>query len=186
MLINPFGKAFPIRQSARFLLRQIQASDRPQIFAGLSNPRVIAHYGISYPTELATQEQIDWYAYLEKTQSGYWWAICDARTPDRLLGTCGIYEIDSFNNNAEIGYWLLPEYWGLGVMHECLLSILHFAFDDLLLHRVHAEVEPANIASAKLLQKLGFVHEGRRRQAARRDHTYLDLDLYARLASHEH
>lgn len=184
MLTRPSGNAFPIRHSARFLLRQIQATDRPQIFSGLSNPRVIAHYGISYQTEAATQEQMDWYDYLEKSQTGYWWAICEARAPDRLLGTCGIYEIDSFNNNAEIGYWLLPEYWGLGVMHECLLSILHFAFDELGLHRLHAEVEPANIASAKLLQKLDFMHEGRRRQAARRDESYLDLDLYARLAAH--
>ncbi|GGX08039.1 GNAT family N-acetyltransferase [Undibacterium macrobrachii] len=183
MLTQSFANAFPIRHTARFLLRQIQASDRAQIFAGLSNSRVIAYYGISYTSELATQEQIDWYAYLEKTQTGCWWAICDAHRPEKLFGACGIYEIDSVNNNAEIGYWLLPEYWGFGVMHECLLSILHFAFDDLQLHRVHAEVEPANIASAKLLQKLGFVHEGRRRQIARREDAYLDLDLYARLAS---
>ncbi|WP_395010174.1 GNAT family N-acetyltransferase [Undibacterium sp.] len=173
--------SFPIRQTSRYLLRQIQQADRPQIFVGLSNPRVIAHYGIAYDTELATQEQIDWYQNMQQLQTGYWWAICAPDTPAQLLGACGLYEIDSYNRNANIGYWLLPEYWGLGVMHECLLSVLRFGFDELALHRIQAEIEPANIASAKLIQKLGFEHEGRQRQVARRDDVFIDLDNYSRL-----
>lgn len=173
---------FPRRETARFQLRQIQQEDRAQIFAALSNPRVIAHYGIAYETEVATQEQIDWYRQMEQMQTGYWWAICSAQTPAQILGCCGIYEIDSYNRNADLGYWLLPEYWGTGVMHECLLSVLRFAFDDLHLHRLEAEIEPANIASAKLVQKLGFVWEGRRREVAWRDGVYLDLNYYALLA----
>ena len=174
--------SFPIRQTSRYLLRQIQQADRAQIFAGLSNPRVIAHYGIAYDTEVAAQEQIDWYESMQQTQTGYWWAICTLDQPDKLLGTCGLYEIDSYNRNADIGYWLLPDYWGLGIMHECLLSILRFGFDNLALHRIQAEIEPANIASAKLIQKLGFEYEGRMRQIARREDAFIDLDNYARLA----
>lgn len=173
---------FPLRQTERFLLRQIQQEDRAQIYAALSNPRVIAHYGIAYDSEAATQEQLDWYRDMEQSQTGYWWAICSTRAPAVILGSCGIYEIDAYNHNADIGYWLLPDYWGLGIMHECLLSLLRFAFDDLQLHRLEAEIEPANIASAKLVQKLGFEWEGRRREVARRDDAYLDLNYYALLA----
>lgn len=174
--------SFPLRQTARFLLRQIQQEDRAQIYAALSNPRVIAHYGISYDSEAATQEQIDWYRLMEQSQTGYWWAICSAEAPAQILGSCGIYEIDIYNRNADLGYWLLPEHWGLGIMHECLLSVLRFAFEDLQLHRLEVEIEPANIASAKLVRKLGFTWEGRRREVARRDDAYLDLNYYALLA----
>lgn len=178
----PTPNNFPQRQTSRYLLREIQQSDRAQIFAGLSNPRVIAHYGIAYETELAAQEQIDWYQSLLLGQTGYWWGICAPHSPQQLLGTCGLYEIDHYNQNADIGYWLLPEHWGLGIMHECLLSVLRFAFDELALHRVQAEIEPANIPSAKLIQKLGFQHEGRMRQVAKRENDFIDLDNYALLA----
>lgn len=174
---------FPERQTTRFLLRQIRQEDRAQVYAALSNPRVIAHYGISYESEAATQEQIDWYRQMEQNQTGYWWAICEAQSPATLLGCCGIYEMDAYNSNADLGYWLLPEYWGSGIMHECLLSVLRFAFDELHLHRLEAEIEPANIASAKLVQKLGFEWEGRRREVARRDDSFLDLNYYALLSS---
>ncbi|MBR7800685.1 GNAT family N-acetyltransferase [Undibacterium fentianense] len=185
MPTQAFSQTFPIRRTGRFLLRQIQQSDRPQIFAGLSDPRVIAHYGIEYETEVATQEQIDWYRQMELSQTGCWWAICEDLNPNLIFGCCGIYEIDSFNQNADVGYWLLPKYWGLGIMHECLLSLQHFAFDELGLHRLEAEIEPANIASAKLVKKLGFHYEGRRRQVARRGSQWLDLDYYSKLAEDE-
>jgi ribosomal-protein-alanine N-acetyltransferase len=178
----PTANVFPERHTARFLLRQIRQEDRAQVYAALSNPRVIAHYGISYESEAATQEQIDWYRQMEQNQTGYWWAICEAHAPATLLGSCGIYEIDTYNRNADLGYWLLPEYWGSGIMHECLLSVLRFAFDELHLHRFEAEIEPANIASAKLVQKLGFEWEGRRREVARRDDSFLDLNYYALLS----
>ncbi|MBC3873400.1 GNAT family N-acetyltransferase [Undibacterium flavidum] len=173
---------FPQRHTQRFLLRQIRQEDRAQVYAALSDPRVIAHYGIAYDSEEGTQEQIDWYRQMEQNQTGCWWAICSPQAPTQILGTCGIYEIDTYNSNADIGYWLLPEHWGLGIMHECLLSVLRFAFDELQLHRLEAEIEPANIASAKLVQKLGFEWEGRRREVARREDAFLDLNYYALIA----
>ena len=52
----------------------------------------------------------------------------------------------------------------------------------MMLHRVECEVEPANLASSRLLRRLGFVYEGRRRQVAYKNGDYVDMDYYALLA----
>jgi ribosomal-protein-alanine N-acetyltransferase len=174
---------FPQLTTERCLLRQIQQTDRPALFAGLSHPDVIAYYGISYASEEATQEQLEWYRAQELNHSGIWWAIClPTQTGQNLIGACGIYEIDDYNRNADIGYWLLPEYWGTGIMQECLRCILAYGFHEKQLHRIEAEVEHGNLASVRLLQKLEFRWEGRRQQVALRDDHFVDLNYYALLA----
>ena len=178
------ARTFPELRSERFLLRQIQQSDLAAIFFGLSHPKVTAHYGIWYESELATQEQIDWYRCLEKEGTGMWWAICPINQAEQLIGACGIYEVDNYNRNADLGYWLLPAYWGQGVMLECLDKVLQYGFDSMQLHRLEAEVEVENISSSKLLTKLGFEHEGRRRQVSWKRDRFVDLDYYGILNAH--
>lgn len=174
---------FPELCTPTHRLRRILQSDRAALYAGLSHPEVVAHYGISYDSEERCQEQLDWYRYMEQAHSGYWWAICTPDQPDQLIGACGIYEIDHHNRNADIGYWLLPDYWHQGIMQSCLHSILDYGFHQLGLHRIEAEVEPDNIASIKLIQKLGFHQEGQRRQVALRQHRFTDLHIYGLLAA---
>jgi ribosomal-protein-alanine N-acetyltransferase len=173
--------AFPVYQSDRLLLRQIRQSDRLAIFQGLSHPDVIAYYGVSYKNEAAAQEQIEWYAQLEREQSGLWWAICLRDEPEKLIGTCGAYEVDEENRNADLGYWLLPQFWGKGLISEALPLVLAHAFTHLQLHRLEAEVEPANSASIKVLEKCGFQLEGRRREVARKGGQFVDMAYYALL-----
>ena len=83
-----------------------------------------------------------------------------------------------------MGYWLLPEHWGAGVMRESLSAVLQHAFSQMKLHRVECEVDPANLASSRLLRRLGFVHEGRRRQVAAKNGGFVDMDYYG-LLEHE-
>ncbi len=174
---------FPELSTPTHRLRRILQSDRAALFAGLSHPQVVTHYGISYDSEEHCQEQLDWYRYMEQAHSGYWWAICPHDAPNNIIGACGIYEIDRHNRNADIGYWLLPEHWHQGIMQNCLQRILHYGFHELQLHRIEAEVEPDNIASIRLIQKLGFHLEGKRRQVALREHKCADLSIYGLLGA---
>jgi ribosomal-protein-alanine N-acetyltransferase len=174
---------FPSYVCNHYVLREINQNDRPAIFQGLSNPTITAHYGVSYQTEIDCQEQIDWYQNLVKSGDGIWWAIARVDQPELLIGACGIYEIDTINHNADIGYWLEPAYWGRGVMRACLANVLHHGFKELHLHRLEAEVEPANIASTRLLQQLGFRCEGQRKEVCLKDGHYIDLNFFALLKS---
>jgi ribosomal-protein-alanine N-acetyltransferase len=76
-------------QGARFALRSMRKDDIHAVYQGLSNPQVIAHYGVSYDSLEATQVQMDWFASIKRDGSGQWWALCDRAAPTQLLGACG-------------------------------------------------------------------------------------------------
>jgi ribosomal-protein-alanine N-acetyltransferase len=173
--------SFPTLHTERFTLRRIGPADTPRVFEGLSHPEVIRYYGVSYRTLEETQEQMNWYECLLESRTGRWWAICYAHDPDWLIGACGFNEWHRVHNRAEIGYWLLPDYWGQGVMTECLPAIIGHAFTAMHLHRIVAVVEPPNGQSARLVQKLGFGYEGTLRQCEIKNGAYIDHAYYALL-----
>jgi ribosomal-protein-alanine N-acetyltransferase len=175
------GNSFPRLQTGRFTLRRIGPADKFRVFEGLSHPDVTRYYGVSYGSLEETQAQMDWYDYLLESQTGIWWGICFTHDPSRLIGACGFNEWHRVHNRAEIGYWLLPDYWGQGVMTECLPAIIGHAFTAMHLHRIVAVVEPPNGQSARLVQKLGFGYEGTLRQCEIKNGAYIDHAYYALL-----
>jgi RimJ/RimL family protein N-acetyltransferase len=86
-------------------------------------------------------------------------ALADRRD-DRLLGTCSLFSFDLSNRRAEIGYALSRAEWGRGLMHEALQALVGYAFETLALHRLEADIDPRNSASARSLERLGFRLEG--------------------------
>ncbi|HEY2927203.1 GNAT family N-acetyltransferase [Piscinibacter sp.] len=90
--------------------------------------------------------------------------VVEATGSGVVVGTCLLFRFDSASARAEIGYVLGQRHWGCGYMREALASLLAFAFNELSLRRIEAEVDPRNAASDRLLRRLGFTHEGLLRQ----------------------
>ena len=174
---------FPALPTPRFLLRQITATDKTAVFQGLSNPQVIANYGVSYASFEETQRQMDWFEEIYSNKTGIWWGICHSEEKCALLGAVGLNDISAVHRRGEIGYWLLPENWGCGIARECSSAVVSFAFGQLGLHRVGAEVDTDNNRSSALLEKLGFQLEGVRRGCEFKAGVYLDLKCYSRLST---
>lgn len=82
---------------------------------------------------------------------------------------------------AEIGYWLGEPFWGRGLATAAVAAFTAHAFATLGLRRVFARVLDWNPASARVLEKCGYVLEGRLRQSAVKDGQVVDELLYARL-----
>ncbi len=163
-------------------LRRIHRNDVQAIFLGLSNPQVIAHYGVSYDSLEAADEQMRWYDALLEEHRGIWWGIT---LPGRseLIGACGFNDWSHSDRSLDIGYWLMPQHWGRGLMQECLAAILRFALSLLGVHRIHADVEPENPASTRLLERIGFVFEGTLRDVEYKGGRFLSLHQYSLLAT---
>jgi len=117
---------------------------------------------------------MDWYERIFREESGIWWGIA-GRGNDELVGACGFNDQNADHHSIQMGYWLLPEYWRSGIMSLALPIILRYAFSEMHIHRVHADVEPDNLASFNLLKKLGFTHEGTLRDVEYKDGKYLSL-----------
>ena len=173
---------FPEFLTNRFRMRRIKPSDIDRVYAGLSDAQVVAHYGVSYDSLDATQEQMRWFDQLLDNKSGIWWGL--ARLEDDLLmGACGFNDWSHEHRQVHLGYWLLPEYWRQGLLREGLPFILRHAFQHMAVHRIHADVEPENIASGALLRHLGFVHEGTLRDVECKDGKFLSLEQYGLVSS---
>jgi RimJ/RimL family protein N-acetyltransferase len=177
------SRPFPELRTARYRLRRILPADIEVVFRGLSDPAVIAHYGVSYETLQATQRQMDWFEEILAAGTGTWWGISDLAPGAPLIGACGLNDIHAEHRRGELGYWLLPECWGRGVATECMVAVLEHAYGPMALHRVAAEVDVENHASRRLLDRLGFRLEGIRRDYERKHGSFIDLMIYARLAT---
>ncbi len=179
-------KLFPELSTPRLHLRRISATDQAFIFKGMSDPNVVQFYGSSYQTLGEAKSLMDWFEFIVDHGIGVWWGICLSDTPTKLIGACGIHDWEQQHHSAELGFWLLPQYWHQGFMGECLQTVLPFCFSNLDIHRLQARIQDGNIVSQQLLQRAGFQREGVLRGAELKQGTYINLHLYARLATDDH
>jgi [ribosomal protein S5]-alanine N-acetyltransferase len=86
---------------------------------------------------------------------------------------------DIHRKASELGYFLGRKFWGRGIMTDVVRAVTRYAFDSLGMHRVFAVPYGRNTASARVLEKAGFVREGVMRHSAIKDGVLLDQLLYA-------
>ncbi|HUI05830.1 MAG TPA: GNAT family N-acetyltransferase [Verrucomicrobiae bacterium] len=94
-----------------------------------------------------------------------------------LMGAIGLI-VNRDHENAEMGYWIGKPYWNRGYCTEAARAVLQYAFDELRLNRVFAHHFSHNIASGRVMQKLGMRHEGRRRQHVKKWGQFIDSEMY--------
>jgi ribosomal-protein-alanine N-acetyltransferase len=87
---------------------------------------------------------------------------------------------DVHRQTAGLGYWLGEKFWGRGIMSEVVAAFMDFCFDNFPLRRIYAEAYANNPASARVLEKAGFVFEGRLKNNVIKDGKLLDSLLYAK------
>ncbi len=153
------SKSFPIIETSRLVLRDIQARDARQFF-DLRSDEEVMKYMDSEPCRVIEEakKMIDSSIETYTKEKGIIWAIT-FKNSDILIGYAGFWKWIKEHFRAELAYALPPAYWGKGIMGEALGAILGFGFDKMNLHRIEADVNPGNIPSIKLLEKLNFKRE---------------------------
>lgn len=170
-----------ILKTEKFELNKFTQEDIHHVYSGLSDPQVIKYYGISYPSLEATQAQMKWFEEIENRHTGQWWAI-RSRLEGAFLGGIGFNHFQPLHYCAEIGFWLLPQFWGKGILKELIPIVFQHAVSNWNLHRMEAVVESENIQSITLLERTGFIFEGCRRESEYKNGKFIDLNIYAKLA----
>lgn len=171
---------FPTIKTSRLLLRHFVENDLENIFKGLSHPDIIKYYGVSYETLEATKQQLKFFENLENSGTGIWWAICSAENKT-FYGAGGLNSFSKEHKKAEIGFWLMPHFWGQGIMIEAMPLIYNYGFDKLGLHRIEGFVETENTNCKKAMVKLDFRYEGRMIDCEIKNDKFISLDIYAKL-----
>jgi ribosomal-protein-alanine N-acetyltransferase len=171
---------FPTIQTNRLLLRQFVESDLENVFKGLSNPEIIKYYGVNYQTLEDTKQQLKFFADLEKNDTGIWWAVCSLDNTT-FYGAGGLNGLSKEHKKAEIGFWLLTEFWGQGIMTEVMPIICNYGFNHLGLHRIDGFVETDNKNCKNAMKKLDFNYEGTMKDCEIKNGHFISLDIYAKL-----
>jgi RimJ/RimL family protein N-acetyltransferase len=167
--------------AARVTLRTLTAADVPTLFGFFSDPEVTRYWSRPPMTHLARARTL-----VRDIRAGYRSGDSlqlgvERNSDEILIGTCTLFHFYPNCRRAEIGYALGSTYWGQGFMHEALQTLLTFAFEDLSLHRLEADIDPRNAASARSLERLGFVWEGHLRERWIVADVISDSDVYGLL-----
>ncbi len=150
----------PTINASRVSLRWVSEEDVDALYRIFSNAEVMRYW--STPPLADRNAAIELLQEIHdgfRLQTSLKWGIA-RRTDDALIGTTTLFNLDLDNHRAEIGYGLDRAHWGKGYMNEALQALLVYAFEELALHRIEADVDPRNSASIKTVERLGFQPEG--------------------------
>jgi [ribosomal protein S5]-alanine N-acetyltransferase len=142
------------------ILRFLSEADLPAVYDIFSHPQVMRYW--SYPPWTDRSQADQWLANVHegyRTRDDLQLGI-ERRDDHVLVGTCTLFQFHVTSRRAEIGYALGRPYWGSGYMHNALQALLRYSFQTLNLNRLEADIDPRNTASARTLERLGFLKEG--------------------------
>jgi RimJ/RimL family protein N-acetyltransferase len=162
-------------------LTEFRSSDRDALVAHL-NDRDIYERTLRIPFPYTEADADEWLAVGAKItqQQGQPVHFVIRGPDDGLIGGCGLDGFQlGYSHRAEIGYWLAKPYWGRGIMTAVVQRVCRHAFDELGLSKITAHVFSFNAASARVLQKSGFVQEGLLREHYLKDGKLIDARLFA-------
>ena len=161
-----------------YLLRGVVPEDAEDLFSFLSDKEVTR---FTTPQIDALEQVKELIALLierfEKRQSIYW--VIETQSAKRAIGRCHFISWSEQESTAEIGYYLAREYWNKGIMTRSIQAVVRYGFETLELNRIQATVVRENLASARVLEKVGFAREGDSKAFAFRRGQYFDTVKYS-------
>lgn len=164
--------------TGRLLLRRFVPEDLESFYRLCSEPEILRY---SQARPLASREEALDYMHAapfhDYATYGYGRFACVWKPTGRVIGFSGIKYVPEIGEN-ELGYRFFQEYWGSGLATEAGAASIDFARSDLGLKRLVAMVHPENVASARVVTKLGFSVE---KQVDYSGLPGVRVDLFARL-----
>jgi ribosomal-protein-alanine N-acetyltransferase len=151
---------FQIIETSRLRLRELQVADSEAMLETYSDPETMKYWSAKPVVDLngareMVQADVDWAA----KGDALVWAITNPPS-DKVLGKCVLFQFSHENQRAEFGYVINRSHWAKGYMTETLTAIINFAFNELGLHRLEVDTDAENLASLRVMEKLGFTREG--------------------------
>ncbi|TWF45129.1 ribosomal-protein-alanine N-acetyltransferase [Chitinophaga polysaccharea] len=170
---------FPFLSTPRFQLRPLALTDTEDVFILRSDPRVNQFLDRPVATTTADARQ-----FIEMIQDGiannkwiYW--VITSKDNDQLIGTIGLWHIVPELEEAEVGYELLADYFGKGVMLEVMPEVIRYARQQLQVKRIAALPAVGNERSIKLLERNHFTVDDALRARLEKEDDLINMLVYS-------
>ena len=162
-------------------LRPFRAGDEDALVASANDPEVARNLRDAFPHPYTRADADGWIAYAGGTGPGapHHRAILIGEV---LAGAVGVTPQGDFRRRSvEIGYWLGRSFWGRGIATDALRGMTDHVFATMDVCRIFAPVFESNPASARVLEKAGYVLEARLSKAVTKHGVTMDELHYARV-----
>ncbi len=164
----------------RLLLRDFEEADWEAVYCYASDPEVTRFMVWGPNTEEDTREYIQHKLAAQQADPRTSFSLAVVlKAEDVLIGSCALTVSRPEKHAAYIGYCLNRDYWGQGYATEAVQAIIGLGFLQLHLHRIFATCDPHNVASLRVLEKLGMRREGRLLEDRWQEGRWRDSYLYA-------
>lgn len=174
----------PELHTDRLIIRRLEETDAADLFVLRSDPEIMKF--IPRPLAVSTEDVANWIRHGNELIAGNElinWGIA-SKENNRIIGTIGFVRLSKEDHRGEVGYMLLKEKQGQGLLREALLRVLDYGFNDISFHSVVAIVDPANTASIRLLERAGFSKEAHFKEDCYHNGKFLDSIHYSLLTPH--
>jgi RimJ/RimL family protein N-acetyltransferase len=170
-------------ETPRLRLRNFCETDLEPFLAYRNDPQVYRYQGWETPyTRAKALQFLDEMRTVIPGMPGFWLQLAlESKATGELLGDVAFHVLKSEPREAYIGYSLARAHWGHGYAREAVRGLLDYLFNELGLHRVVADCDVDNVASIKLLERLGFRREGHFIEKTWANGTWASDYLYAML-----
>jgi len=172
-------------ETSRLILREFDTDDHSQVHAYASDPEVVLYEPWGPNSQEDTREFVRRALTARQVTPRVQMELAVTLKPElTIIGGCGIRLNDPLDKNAELGYCFARLFWGKGYATEAAQQLLKVGFEVLGAHRIIATCDPRNLASVRVLEKIGM-----RREAHFKEHKWVkgkwrDSLLYA-ILDHE-
>lgn len=178
---------FPQMETQRLALRQIKSEDAEDLWKLRNNSQIMEFMDTSpFSSVRDAWESINHLSLNFIEEQIPIWAISLKeknlnRSSNKMIGYVGYTAWNKKHYRAEIAYLLEPAFWHKGFMSEAMLAVLEMGFEQMYLHSVEANVNPANIASIKILEKFNFRREAYYKENFCFNGKFVDTVIYSLL-----
>ena len=160
-----------------FQLRPWALSDLDSLVRHANNPDIAKFMMDGFPHPYTEENGKAFIAFATKDDPIHIFAI---DVEGEAIGGIGIHpQADVQRKNAELGYWLAEPFWGKGIITNAIKQVIEFGFKTYDINRIFARPYGTNIGSQKVLEKAGFVLEGRFEKTIFKNGEFLDELVYA-------
>lgn len=149
-----------ILETERLILRHQVLSDLDDLWALYQNPNITKYIPDAPRSREEAQEELEWHmnGHPKHPELGLWATI--HKETGKFIGRCGLlpWTIDG-QYDVEVAYTIAEDFWGQGLGSEAAQGILQYGFETLKLKRMICLIDPENIPSQRVAEKIGMAWE---------------------------
>lgn len=164
-------------ESHRILLRRLHQDDAMQMYLNWCSRPIVTRFlsWTTHPSLNETKRILDMFLKAYESDATFRWVI-EYKGNHQIIGMIDVVKLNLANDTATIGYVLSDDYWNQGIMTEAFHLVLAFLFNRVNVHRVVATHDVANVASGRVMEKVGLRYEGLLKKAFKNNKDeYIDL-----------